>query len=153
MPLCVPTNTRPPAMAGWPSALSSPGKPKAHFTFSFGTSAAVTPAAAASWYRVLRVFTPQPFHAGPASGLANSPAAARHIACGDGWVLNASANGLPVTNSAIARRSTPVRPLAIDSMAPDSSAANTRSDVICCSTSRAGARPSPASWHEAHSCL
>ena len=102
---------------------------------------------------MLRVFTPQPFQAGPASGLANSPPAARHIACGDGLVLNASANGLPVTNSAIARRSTPVRPLAMESMAPDSSAVSTRSGVICRSTSRVGARPRPVSWQEAQSCL
>ena len=91
------------------------------------------------------MFAPQPFQAGPVSGFANSPATERHIACGDGFVLNAAENVLPVTNSAIARRSTPVRPLAIDSIGPLSIAVSTRSGVIAWSTSRVGARPAPVS--------
>jgi hypothetical protein len=39
-------------------------------------------------------------------------------------------NPLPVTYSAIARRSRPVRPLAIESIAPLSIAVSTRSGVI-----------------------
>jgi hypothetical protein len=69
----------------------------------------------------------------------------RHIACGNGFALKASENLLPVTNSATARRSTPVRPLAIDSIGPLSIAASTRSGVIAWSTSRIGARPAPVS--------
>ena len=132
-------------MDGWPSALSSPGNPNAHFNLSFGTSPAARPAILPSWYRVFCVFAPQPFHAGPVRGFANSPATARHIACGDGFVLNASENFFPVTNSAIARRSTPVRPLAIESIGPLSIAVSTRSGVIACRTSRVGARAAPVS--------
>ena len=99
------------------------------------------------------VFTPQPFQRGPASGFANSPAVARHIACAEGVVMSGCEKDLPVTNSAIARRSTPVRPDAIESIAPCSSAASTRSGVIARSASRAGARSVPASWQDAHSCL
>src|SRR5262245_65822865 len=53
----------------------------------------------------------------------------------------------------MSRRSTPVRPLAIDNIGPLSIAVSTRSGVIAWSTSFVGARPSPASWHVAHSCL
>ena len=42
-------------------------------------------------------------------------------------MLNACANDFPVTYSAIARRSTPVRPAAIDSIGPLSIAVSTRS--------------------------
>ncbi len=43
VPLSLPTNTRPATMAGLPYACVPPGKPKAHFSFSFGTSSAVIP--------------------------------------------------------------------------------------------------------------
>jgi hypothetical protein len=74
--------------------------------------------------------TPHPFQSGAFSGLANSPGVARHIAWGDGVISSGAENVLPVTNSASARRSTPVRPLAIESIGPLSIAVSTRSGVI-----------------------
>ncbi len=47
MPLTLPTNTRPAATVGCPDAAVEPGNPNAHFKVSFGTSAAVRPAALA----------------------------------------------------------------------------------------------------------
>jgi hypothetical protein len=67
------------------------------------------------------------------------------MACGGGVVLMACENDLPATNSAIARRSVPVRPLAIESMGPLSRAESTRSGVIALNVSRFGARSVPAS--------
>jgi len=49
----LPTNTRPPATVGWDQACEVSGKPIAHFSLSFGTSAAVMPAMAAGWKRLL----------------------------------------------------------------------------------------------------
>src|SRR5262245_2119362 len=97
------------------------------------------------------MFTPQPFQAGPTRGLIDSPVAVRHMERADGVVLRGSPKDLPVTNSAIARRSTPVRPLAIDSMAPLSNAVRTRSGDIARRASRDGARSRPVSWHVAQS--
>ena len=74
-------------------------------------------------------FTPQPFQRGPAERIEFARRAA-HIACGDGVVLNALANDLPVTNSAMARRSAAERPAAIEIIGPLSIAASTRSGDI-----------------------
>jgi hypothetical protein len=49
MPLRVPTNTRDPTTDTCEPEADTPGTPKAHFSFSFGTSAAVSPAPAADW--------------------------------------------------------------------------------------------------------
>lgn len=64
----VPMKTRPPTTVGWPAANSGAGKPKAHFTASFGTSAWVSPAPAAGWKRELTMSAPQPFHIGAVRG-------------------------------------------------------------------------------------
>src|SRR5438874_429138 len=88
LPLWLPTYTRPPAIVGCASAPTSPGKPNAHFSFRRGTWAAVNPANAPSWRRVLDVFALQPFHRGPVSGLEKRPDAAVHMACAEGVVSN-----------------------------------------------------------------
>src|SRR5258708_7250917 len=102
------------------------------------------PAAAASWKRVLDVLTPHPFHAGPAEGL-KAPESPLHIASGLGVKSRLSENFLPVTNSARARRSAALRRLAMEIMAPVSSAASTCSGVMLRSDSREGARSLPPS--------
>ena len=73
-----------------------------------------------------------------------------HIARGAGVVESAVANVLPVRNSAMARRSTALRPVAIVTIDPDSIAESTRSGSMARNCSRLGARPTPASWHWAH---
>jgi hypothetical protein len=42
--------------------------PKAHLSFSFGTSAGLRRAVSCGWKRVLVTFTPHPFHRGPVAG-------------------------------------------------------------------------------------
>src|SRR5688572_9244382 len=122
----------------------SPGNANAHFSFSRGTSAAESPAARASWKRVLAVFTPHPFQRGPVE--ASNAAAARHIAAGAGVVTNGVESDLPETNSAIARRSGAVRLVTIEIMVPVSMVASTRSAGIVRIASSCGARLTPASW-------
>src|SRR5688572_33191546 len=122
----------------------SPGNANAHLSFNRGTSAAVSPAARASWKRVLAVFTPQPFHRGPAD--ASKAAALRHIAAAAGVVTNGVESDLPETNSAIARRSGAVRLVTIEIMVPVSMVASTRSAGIVRIASSCGARFTPASW-------
>src|SRR6185503_9407805 len=119
MPPALPTNTRPPAIVDCAFDWRSPGKPNAHLSFSRGTSAAVSPAIAASWNRTLLVVTPQPFHFGPDDGsnaillpALPEPPDAAHIACGGGAVLSGLSNFLPVRNSEMARRSAEERPTA-----------------------------------------
>ena len=95
------------------------------------------------------VFTPHPLHDAPDAGLPNAAGGAGHIACADGVVLKASANLVPVTNSAIARRSPADRPVAIEIIRPVSIAASTRVGDIARNASRSGARAAAASWQEA----
>src|SRR5215831_15861476 len=125
----------------------SPGNPKAHFSFRRGTDAAVRPAAA-SWKRVFALVTPQPFHAGPASGFADALCCA-HIDCGAGFVTSGCLKDFPVTNSATARRSDAERAAVIEIIDPLSSEASTRSGVIVISVARVGALSMAASWHDA----
>ena len=61
-------NTRPETTVGCALLVIPFGRPKAHFSLSRGTSAAVSRAAAAGWKRVLARSLPQPFHAGPLAG-------------------------------------------------------------------------------------
>ena len=145
MPPALPTNTRPPAIVDCAFDCRSLGNPNAHLSFRRGTSAAVRPAIAASWKRVLLVVTPHPFHLGPDEG-SNAPFSV-HIARGGGDMFGALANVLPVTNSEMARRSASERPAAIATIGPNSSARSTRSGVMLRSTSRLGARSRPPSWH------
>src|SRR5437016_2055919 len=104
LPLGLPTKTRPPAYVGCPLAVNSPGNPKAHFSFRRGICAAVIPAIAASWKRVLAVLTPQPVQTGPARGFLKSFPPGAHIDWGEGSVDNEIPNDLPVRNSAMNRR-------------------------------------------------
>src|SRR5688572_24009442 len=153
LPPQLPTNTRPPAIVDCAYDCRSPGNANAHFSFSLGTSVAVRPAAAPSWNRVLLVFCPHPVHRGPALGLnasvapvlsafaeasadrRSSPPAsggwsdrpAVHIAAAAGVVTRGLPTGLPVRNSAIARRSAAVRLFAMVIIDPVSMAASTRS--------------------------
>ena len=60
-------------------------------------------------------------------------------------MLNGCENDLPVTNSAMARRSAVELRLAIVTINPLSNAASTRSADIARSASRLGARSAPAS--------
>src|SRR5437762_6772215 len=87
----LPTNTRPPTIVACAFDCRSPGKPNAHFSLSFGTSAAAMPALRASVKRVLDVLAPpQPFHAGPADrlnfALAAPGFAVEHMAFGSGVI-------------------------------------------------------------------
>src|SRR5579872_4516101 len=56
-PVSTPRNTRPPTTDGCPQTALTPGNPKAHFSLSFGTSAAFNPVL----NRVLVASSPQPF--------------------------------------------------------------------------------------------
>src|SRR6266508_2111957 len=61
-------NTRPDTTVGCALLVSPFGRPKAHFSFSRATSAAMSRAAAAGWKRVFERSLPHPFHAGPLDG-------------------------------------------------------------------------------------
>src|SRR6186713_2143265 len=67
-PLSLPTKTRPDTIVGCELVVSPVGNPNAHFSFSFGTSAAVRRAAAAGWNRELLLSLPQPFQLALAVG-------------------------------------------------------------------------------------
>src|SRR5271165_1912105 len=69
-------------MDGCPNTDFAPGNPNAHFSLSWGTWAAVSPAVFSDWNRVLEVSTPQPFQAEP---LAGSPDPALAGQLGEGW--------------------------------------------------------------------
>src|SRR5215471_11658952 len=63
-PLSLPTNTLPATTVGCDAEVSPVGNPNAHFSFRFGTCAAVRPAPRAGWKRVLALSIPQPFQVG-----------------------------------------------------------------------------------------
>jgi len=123
----------------------SPGKPKAHLTLSLGTSLALIPAA--FWKRALLASAPQPVHIAPFG--AKGSEASGHIALAGGVVTSGCPIGLPLTNSAIARRSAVVRRTAMLIIGPVSIAARTRSADMERSASRLGARSLPPLWHDA----
>src|SRR6185369_4991363 len=102
---------------------------------------------AALWNRVLLAFAPQPVHMEPASVKLTSEAG--HIAPGGGVVTSGCPIGLPLTNSAMARRSAVVRRTAMLIIGPVSMAANTRSADMDRSASRLGARSLPPLWQDA----
>src|SRR5215467_14208533 len=60
--------SRPPAMAGCDRAWVTFGTPKAHLSFSLGTSEGLRRAWSCCWKRVLATFTPHPFQRGPVAG-------------------------------------------------------------------------------------
>src|SRR4029434_6625306 len=61
-------NKRPPAIAGWDLACMTFAMPKAHFSFSFGTSTALSRAWSEGWKRVFVTLAPQPFQCWPVAG-------------------------------------------------------------------------------------
>src|ERR1043166_10284629 len=67
-PLSLEMNTRPPTTTGCARAEVTPGRPKAHFNFSRGTSGAVMPPLSAGTYRGLVMVPPQPFQFEPFVG-------------------------------------------------------------------------------------
>src|SRR5438132_1505400 len=153
----LPTNTRPPTMVACAFDCRSPGKPNAHFSFSLGMSAGARPALRESVNRVFDVLAPpQPFHAGPEDALnfadADAGFAAEHMAFGSGVISSVLRSCLPVTASAIARRSAALRPVIIEIIGPVSRAARTRSADIARSVSMSGARFTPPMWHCAQIC-
>src|SRR5512138_428607 len=133
----------------------TPGSPNAHFSFSFGTSVADSPAAAADWNRVLRRSPPHPFQDAPvscsrvAAGFALQNAVFAIASSGARYEPAAR----PVTNAATARRS------AGDSVAPwrrmlkELSAVSTASGEKPLSAARFGMRGSDPSWQPAQCCL
>src|SRR4051812_23795332 len=96
-PDVLPTKTRPPTMVGCTAADVSPAKPKAHFSFRFGTVAAVSVPPGCDWKRSLRGVVLQPFHA--LAGVARNAAGAL---AQRGAVTGAAIvpSGLPVRNTA-----------------------------------------------------
>src|SRR6185295_16784773 len=67
-PLSLEMNTRPPATTGCARAAVTPGRPNAHFSFSRGTSGALSPPLSAGTKRVLVTVPPQPFQLEPLVG-------------------------------------------------------------------------------------
>src|SRR5215813_13386239 len=129
----------------------SPGKPNAHFNFNFGTSAAVRPALFASAKRVFDVFAPpQPFHVVTVGSNGFDFSDDGHIARGSGVISRELRSFLPVSASAMARRSAALRPVTIDIIGPVSIAARTRSADIARSASISGAPLTPPMWHCVH---
>src|SRR5215472_11118962 len=63
-PVRAPINTRPPKTTGWDRVEVTSPRLKAHFNFSRGTSAAVSPAVLASAKRALDGPAPHPFQSG-----------------------------------------------------------------------------------------
>ena len=128
----------------------TPGTPNAHFSVSFGTEAAVSPAAAADWKRELVRSLPQPFHCGSVAASASGRAAVVHRPA-----LGSAVAVVPFArNAATAPRSTTVMPPAIAAIAPPGdSAATIASRLSAPSVLRSGARDSvcvgPGSWHDA----
>src|SRR5579863_3320158 len=59
--MSLPMNTRPDTTVGCAKLETPAGKAKAHFSLSFGTSAAVMPASFSGWKREFVSSTPQPF--------------------------------------------------------------------------------------------
>src|SRR5215831_363086 len=91
-PASLPKKTRPEATVGCECISAAFGTPKAHFSLSPGTCAAVNPAAFAVWNRAFLSPGLQPFHAGPAAGSVNGGFA------GQGFVifLMSPASSLPI---------------------------------------------------------
>src|SRR5437868_14964193 len=102
----------------------SPGKPNAHFSLSFGTSAAVRPALFASAKRVLDVLAPpRPFHVVAFASNGFDFSDGGHIALGSGVISSELRSFFPVRASAIARRSAALRPVTMEIIGPVSIAA------------------------------
>src|SRR5262245_6709496 len=141
MPLRLPTIAREPITVTCEPDADTPGIPNAHLTFSFGTSAALSPAAAADWNRVFRRSPPHPFQDAPASGSFGAFAAEQKA------VLAIASRGAlyepgarPVTNAATARRSPGLSAAPCRLMLNERSAVSTASGDMPRSASRFGMR-------------
>src|SRR5262245_3824995 len=147
----VPTKIRPPTTVGWETMVLG-GKPKAHLTLSLGTWSAVSPASSADWKRALARPAPQPFHCGPLLG-SKSPGLCSHRPARVSFPSCPCSSFLPVTNSAMARRSSAVRLKPTNFIAPSSSASSTSCGPMSRRASNCGARTArPLLWHWAQCC-
>ena len=100
--LSLATKTRPRATVGCDELTPPPGKPNAHFSVSFGTSRAASPAAAAVWKRAL-LLPPQPFHAGVVERSPSGGLDVQRLVIFAVPVPSMSRNGLRATNSVRSR--------------------------------------------------
>src|SRR5688572_25368795 len=123
----LPTKSRPPTTVIPAHDCTSPGRPKAHFNLSFGTSAADSPGD--DWNRAFERFCPNPFQTGCDVSIENVEFD-RHIAFAAGSIVKRSPSDFPLANSASARRSAVVRPCVIDTIDPNSSTSRIRCGVI-----------------------
>ena len=147
-PFWLPTNTRPAATTGCDHADVASGKPKAHFSLSFGTSEALSPACAAGWNRVLVTSTPHPFHRGDRAGSARGGDVAQRPTVDAG---PASLIVRRVRNSAMARRSSTLSLAPCTCIVPLVSARTMASGALASRLWRPGARESAAPlWQVAH---
>src|SRR5688572_23436743 len=149
-PLSLPTNSRPPATAGWARAELTPGKPNAHLSVSFGTDAAERLPRCAGTNRVLAVVEPQPFQ--PSATAAAVRAAGFDVQRPTSDTFGAVPTGRPAMNPATARRSASVSAPPCWYILPLISDVRIASGAFCDRISRVGARDPAAGavWQLAH---
>ena len=125
---------RPPATLGRLRAVAALGNPNAHFSVSFGTWSAVSPARSADWNRVLSRSGPHPPQVTAAAD-ASKGGAAVHLPVSDGV---ARATMRPARYSATARFSAALSSPPCTCIAPDVSAEMIASGVRARSSSTVG---------------
>src|SRR5262245_5390943 len=118
MLLSLETKTRPKATVGWPDMMPPPGMPKAHFSFSFAASAAVSLAFPAGWKWVFVDVALHPSHDGDALILPRGGLVGQAFVIALTPKFTVPENGLPVTNFASARLSRSTIPLAWTAIRP-----------------------------------
>src|SRR5436853_1633039 len=91
-------NTRPETTTGCARAAVTPGRPKAHLSFSRGTRGAVMPPLSAGTYRVFVIVPPQPFQFDPFVGSDIAGAGVVHRA--ESAIGAADPSARPARNSA-----------------------------------------------------
>ncbi len=101
--MSLPTNTRPDTTVGCAFADTPAGKPNAHLSSSFGTSAAVSPAPRALCERRFDSSTPQPFQLGAPEGSASGGLLVQRFGMLAAAPAFALPSGLPLMNSATPR--------------------------------------------------
>src|SRR4030095_3168913 len=113
------TNRRPPATIGWARADVTTEYPNAHFSLSFGRSAAVSPPLAADWNRVFATPLPQPFQPPALDGSRIGGEEVQRFTTTGG---EGGANARPARNTATAFRSSLLSALAWRIIRPSVSA-------------------------------
>src|SRR5262245_56413294 len=146
-PLWLPMNSRPPAIAGCAHADAVSGNPNAHFSRSFATCAAVSPACSAGWKCVFSSDAPQPFQNGAAEG---SPSGIRFPHVPTAAPVTVPRSLRPLTYSAIARRSSPLSARPWYRIDPAVSASTIACGDRRRSASSVGARGASALWQVPH---